>query len=293
MVDNHSADDSTAIVRSEFSDVRLIENSENLGFSKANNQGIREANGRYILLLNSDTIVRPGALQAMTGFMDAHPEAGGVTCRLLNADGTVQPCVGKQNGPVFLFFRLSRLGRLLGGDRTRRFVQRYLGFFVGSAARSYLDPYNTTDAAVEVETVSGACVMLRREAVNQVGLLDEAFFMYCEDIDYCLRLREAGWKLYYVPGGEIVHLGGRSSGGRMRNFSVHSFRSLFYYYRKHFSRWTQLLVRLMVFSMCSVWWLANLLPSIFSGSEVYKRNRIDLGQVIRLCFEPPADFPDR
>jgi hypothetical protein len=285
VVDNHSNDGSAEMVRNEFPEVRPIENEENLGFAKANNQGIMLSRGEKLLLLNSDTVVRPGALQAMAEFLDSHPEAGGVTCRLLNADGSIQACVSAQPSPVLLFFRLAGVSRLFRGDRVRRVLRDHLASFLGATVRSYFAPYSSSDSAVEVGNVSGACLMLRRSAVQQVGPLDERFFMYFEDMDYCIRLRKAGWKLYYVPRGEIFHLVGQSSGGRMRNYSLHSYQSLFYFYRRHFSLWSVALVRLLVFVMSSLRWLWNLIPGIFLNSSASRRNRHDLQRVLRLCLE--------
>jgi GT2 family glycosyltransferase len=285
VVDNHSVDGSGEMVRTEFPGVQLIENTENLGFAKANNQAIRRAKGGYVLLLNSDTVVRPGALRAMADFLDARPEAGGVTCRLLNPDGSLQACVSRRPGPVMLLFRLSGLSRLVRGDRVRRALRRYLGWLLGSTVRSYLDPYIAGEFPVEVENISGACLMLRREAIDQVGLLEESFFMYFEDMDYCLRLRRAGWKLYYLPQGEIVHFVGASSGGRMRNFSVHSYRSLFTMCRRHFPPRTLAFVRLLVLLSSSLRWLWNLIAGSVTSSPACRRNREDLRNVIRLCLE--------
>lgn len=285
VIDNHSGDGSAEMVSGEFPQARLMANAENLGFAKANNQGIREARGKYVLLLNSDTVVRPGALQTMSSFLEAHPEAGGVTCRLLNSNGSVQACVSRHPGPVMLLFRLSGFSHLVRGDRTRRWLRRYLGWLLGSTVRSYLDPYVAGDSPFEVENISGACFMLRRKAIDEVGLLEESFFMYFEDMDYCLRLRHAGWKLYYLPQGEIVHFVGRSSGGRMRDFSVHSYRSLFTMYRRHCTARTVLVVRCLVLALISLRWLWNFLAGSVTHSPVCKRNREDLQNVIRLCLE--------
>jgi GT2 family glycosyltransferase len=293
VVDNHSTDGSAEMVRGEFPEVRVIENSENLGFSRANNQGIKVARGKYILTLNSDTLVRPGAVEAMAGFMDGHPKAGGVGCRLLNADGSIQPsvgrCLGAGPGILRLIARLSGLSGLVRSGRVRRFLGRYLSFAMGPALRSYLDPYVIGDSTVEVDSISGACLMLRREAMNQVGLLDENFFMYLEDLDYCMRLRVAGWKLYYVPTGEIVHLVGESSGGRMRRYSVHAYESLFYFYNKYYSTWTLFLARLLVFSAMCFRWVWNFARSSLFHSAIHRQNHMDLGKVIRLClhWRPP------
>lgn len=283
VVDNHSSDGSMMMVRTEFAGARLIENSENLGFAKANNQAIRIASGKYVLLLNSDTVVQPGALESMLEFMEAHPDAGGVTCRLLNADGTIQACVSKKPGLVLLVFRLSGLSRLLASNHIRLFVRKYFGILLGSSIRSYLEPYVSMNP-FEVENISGACLMLRRTAIEEVGLLDEAFFMYMEDVDYCIRLRKAGWKLYYAPAGEIVHLVGQSSGGRMRSYSVHAYRSLFHFYNKHYPASALSAVRLIVLSAMSLHWLWITFLGAASGSSVQEANRLDIQKVIRLCF---------
>ena len=284
VVDNASADGSQKMVRAEFAEIKVIENTENLGFSAANNAGIRQAQGKFVLLLNSDTIVKPGAVVAMAKFLDAHPEAGGVTCRLLNADGSIQACVSGRPGPAMLFFRLFGFSRLVRGDRARRALSRWFPFLVGSTVRGYLDPY-TAEVPTEVENISGACLMLRREAIEQVGLLDENFFMYFEDMDYCLRLRSAGWKLYYLPAGEIVHLVGQSSGGRMRDYSIHSYRSLFYFYRKHYPLRTRFAIRLVVLAGSLFRWVCNLVQAPFVRSVACRKNRRDLAEVMRICFQ--------
>jgi GT2 family glycosyltransferase len=285
VVDNASADGSAGMVRREFPGVVLIRNQQNSGFSKANNQGIRQAKGKYFLLLNSDTVARAGAIAAMAEFLGSHAAVGAVTCKLLNADGTIQPSISNRPGPLLLFFRLLGVSRLISGDRVRRRLSLTYGFFLGKTIRSYLTPYATHDSPVEVENISGACLMLRREVVEQVGLLDEEFFMYFEDMDYCLRLQNAGWKMYYLPQGEIVHFAGMSSGGRMRNYSVHSYRAMFHFYKKHFSNAMVIFVRSMVVAASSVRWVWNWTRSKFSKKPVYRQNELDLKQVIRVCFE--------
>lgn len=285
VIDNCSSDGSAAMVRTEFPSVRSIENSRNLGFAKANNQGMKQARGKYVLLLNSDTIVRPGAIQCMEQFLDSHPEAGAVACRLRYADGRIQASIGCQSGPALTrqILRLSGISQVIRSESVRRVLRKYVGFAMGSSARSYLEPY-VAEGPIEVESISGACLMLRRQAIDQVGLLDENFFMYLEDLDYCIRLRNAGWKLYYVPAGEIVHLVGQSSGGRMRRYSVHAYQSLFYFYRKHYSTSALLVIRLAVFFTMSVRWASNSVAAIFSGSRIYRANQLDLAKVIRLSL---------
>jgi GT2 family glycosyltransferase len=285
VVDNASTDGSADMVENEFPGVLLVRNQMNVGFSKANNQGLRQAKGRYFLMLNSDTIVRAHAVAAMAEFLGSHAAAGAATCKLMNADGTIQASISNRPGPMLLFFRLLGVSRMVSGDRARRWLLRTGGLFLGKTIRSYLTPYETHESPFEVENISGACLMLRREVVGQVGFLDEEFFMYFEDMDYCLRLHDAGWKMYYLPQGEIVHLGGMSSGGRMRNYSAHSYRAMFRFYKKHFSSSMVIFVRCMVVTASSLRWLGNWTRCKFSKQPVYRQNEIDLKEVIRVCFE--------
>jgi len=192
VVDNSSSDGSPEMVRECFPRVRLVENRENVGFGRANNQGMAMADGRYSLLLNSDAALRPGALAAMVSFLDEHPQAGMVGGKLLNPDGTFQASF--MDFPTLWgeFLLLTTLHLLL---------------------RSSHFPSHTPEGSQEVreaDWVSGACLMARREVVEQVGGFDEAYFMYSEEVDWCWRARQAGWRVYYVPQAEVVHWGGQS-----------------------------------------------------------------------------------
>ncbi len=300
IVDNHSSDGSAEMVSAEFPRVRLIQNSENRGFSAANNQGIKEAQGKYVLLLNSDTLVLPGALTAMADFMDQNPDCGAAGCRLVCADGRIQISSGGEAslGIARVIVRLSGVARLVQGDATRRFLRRYLGFALGRTLRACLEPYGTDESPLEVDLLSAACLMLRRDAIDEVGLLDERFFMYLEDLDYSLRFRKAGWKLHYLPTVGIIHLVGKSSGGRMRQYSAQAYDSLFYFYKKHRSPSTVLIVRGLVLLAFCCRWVAALLAGIFSTRSIYRKNRSDIATVIRLGWrwtsspqDPPVQTP--
>ncbi len=223
VVDNASSDGSAEMVRAEFGDVRLIVNAENLGFARANNVGIRASRGRYVLLLNNDAVALPGALAGLTAFMEVHGDAGAVGPRLLCPDGSLQPYA-------------------FGGDPTigylvRRGVNRLL---CGRPLHDW-----ATGVVQPVDWVSGACLMVRREAIAQAGLLDEAFFMYFEDNDWCLRIRQAGWRVYYNPQVAIIHIGGQSLA---RNPAARrAYReSLRHFYRKHYGPAANLALRLLL-----------------------------------------------
>jgi GT2 family glycosyltransferase len=213
VVDNASGDGSAAMVRQRFPQARLIENTENVGFARANNQALRLAQGRYALLLNSDTRVMPGALREMISFMDAYPEAGAVGARLLNADGSLQPSCHPMLTPWREFWRLLFLERL---------------YHRATYDMSCWD----INLPRQVEVIKGACLMLRREALAQVGLLDESYFMYTEEVDLCFRLLCADWKVYWLPQAQIVHYGEASSRQEAERMYVQLYRSKTQFYRK-------------------------------------------------------------
>lgn len=223
LVDNGSTDGSPEMVATDFPDVHLIANNENLGFAAANNQALIAARGRYHLLLNSDTLVLDHALDRMVAFMENHPEVGGLGCRLLNADYTLQPSAHN-------FY--STLGSLVENKLVRLFWKkrspdtRFLTFWDHSRTR-------------QVDWVTGACLMVRQEVTESVGLLDERFFMYGEEIDWQMRMAKSGYPVWYLHAAEILHLGGASSARvpeRMRKQEYHSRRLLI---DKHYGRITR------------------------------------------------------
>jgi len=195
VVDNASTDGSVEMVREEFSDVHLIANAQNRGFPAANNQGVAVAQGRYVLLLNPDTEVLGDALVTMVAFADAHPDVGVLGPQLLDPDGSVQS--SRRRFPTLLtaFFESTWLQPYA----PRRLLERYYA----------LD--RSDDATQDVDWVKGAALMARREAVEQVGPMDEGFFMYSEELDWCRRFREAGWRVVYLPSARIIHHEGKSS----------------------------------------------------------------------------------
>lgn len=223
VVDNHSEDGTLEMLKEEFPDVRLLVNNENTGYTRPNNQALRESRGRYVVLLNPDTLVKPNAIAELFSFLETHPQVGIVGPKVLNRDGTLQKqCRRSEARPWDSICYFSGLSRLFPHDK------RFAGYLM-----TYLDE----DLTHEAEAVSGSCMMIRREVIEQVGYLDELFFAYQEDTDYCRRVRLAGWKVYYNPSAQIIHYGGEG-GSKVQPFRaiVEWHRSYFLYYRKHFAK---------------------------------------------------------
>ena len=221
VVDNNSEDASVSIIRQNFPQVNLIENKENTGFAIANNQAIGKCTGDYILLLNPDTLILENAIEKTVKFMDENPQTGIAGCKVLNEDGTLQlACRRSIPAPGVAFFRLTGLSRLFPNNKG---MAKY--------NLTYLDP----DEANEVDAVSGAFLMIRRTVVDKIGGLDERFFMYGEELDWCLRTNKAGWKVMYYPEGQITHYKGECSKSNCRKAAFEFYRSMYLFHKKHFA----------------------------------------------------------
>lgn len=221
LVDNGSTDGTRENVRAQYPEVTLVENAENAGFLKGTNQGIRLGRGRYVLWLNPDTILRPDSLRQMVDFLEAHPQAGIVGPRVLNADGSFQPqCKRGMPTPAASLAYYAKLDRLFPQSHT-------LG--------QYLLRFLPEDQANQVDAVSGCCLMARRGVVDDIGLLDEDLKQWGEDIEWCVRAKKAGWEVWYNPASVITHLKGK--GGR-HAVPYHVTRNMHYamwvFYRKYF-----------------------------------------------------------
>ena len=219
VVDNHSRDDSVAYIRAQFPQVDIIVSNHNNGFSYANNMAIRQSQSEYILLLNPDTILSENALSDMLHFMDTHPQAGGAGVHMLNVDGS-NANESRRGIPTLwtAFCKMSGLCERF--PQSKRFAHYYL---------SYL-PW---DEANQIEIISGACFILRREAIEQVGLLDEDFFMYGEDIDLSFRLLKGGWENWYIPT-NILHYKGASTNHTSFRYVHVFYKAMHIFFRKHY-----------------------------------------------------------
>jgi GT2 family glycosyltransferase len=217
VVDNNSQDKTVSMLRSQFPQVQLIVNGANPGFAAANNQAIRASSGEYLLLLNPDTEVKPGAITALVDFLDEQPQVGGAGSKLLNPDGSLQPSCY----PMLTGFR--ELWRLLHLD------------WLKPVGEYNMHRWDTAEPR-RVEVIQGASLILRRTVLDRVGLLDEGYFMYTEEVDLCYRMQQVGWLLYWVPQSQVVHYGGQSTRQVATEMFVHLYGSKVQFFRKHYGR---------------------------------------------------------
>jgi len=227
VVDNASSDDSAALVEAEFPAARLIVSPENRGFAAANNLALRQASGRYRLLLNPDTVVLDDALGLLLRFLDDHPRAGAVAPQLYYPDGRFQ-----HNA-----FHFPTLG------------QTFFEFFTINwrLRQSWLNGrYPVRRTPFQMDHPLGACLMVRQETLDQVGLLDEAFFMYCEEIDWCWRIKKAGWQIWSQPAARVVHYAGQSTRQFHQAMTVALWRSRFLLYDRYYPAWWRFLNRQII-----------------------------------------------
>jgi GT2 family glycosyltransferase len=232
VVDNNSVDGSAQLIREKFSEIHFIENRENVGFSRANNQAIRQAAGKYILLLNPDTVVEEDTFTKVIAFMDEHREAGGLGVKMIDGKGNFLP-ESKRGLPTpwVAFYKMFGISRLF--PKSRKFGKYHL---------SYLDE----NEVHEVDVLAGAFMLLRKETLEKVGLLDETFFMYGEDIDLSYRITQGGYKNFYFPGTTIIHYKGESTKKGSLNYVKVFYNAMIIFARKHFSGGGATLLSLLI-----------------------------------------------
>lgn len=221
VIDNASSDGSAKMVKTEFPDVHLIGNTENHGFARANNQGMQTARGRYILLLNSDTLLLENALGRAVAFADRNADAAVVGCRVLNPDMTLQPTCFMFPSTLNMLLSLSYMYKLF--EKSRWFGRERMSWWSRDDVRC-------------VDVVTGCFMLVRRKAIEQVGLMDDRFFMYAEETDWCYRFKQAGWKVLFTPEAEIIHYGGQSSRNAKPEMLIELRLSLLKFIRKHQGR---------------------------------------------------------
>ncbi len=263
VVDNGSTDGSQEMLRAKFPQVQIIQNDHNVGLGRASNQGIQATNGRHVLLLNNDTLVNQQSLDALVTFLDEHPKAGAVGGRLLNPDGTIQ--AGYNHFPSL---------------REEFFITTRLGEWFSPIYPSYTGD----DRARPVSWMGSACVLLRRAALDQVGLLDESYFIYGDEADLQYRLIEAGWEVFFLPSAYTIHYGGRSMDRWRRRKMV--YRGKLMFFQKHYGPLRTAALRLLFAGLSLgklvVWRVASFLPSRREQAQKEWQSNLE---VIRLCWK--------
>jgi GT2 family glycosyltransferase len=246
IVDNASSE-SIKTVESDFSEFTFIYNSKNVGFAAANNIGIKKAKGKYLLLLNPDTIVNENSFQPMIDYLDNHNDVGIVGCKIFNTDGEIERST--HSFP-------SLLKELVHANEFIKDFLSYESKIAGSLKKIFktksLDSYWDHNNVKEVDHVTGACMMVKREAIDKAGLLDEAFFLYNEEVEWSLRIKKAGYKSVFVPYSYIIHLFGHSTKQKVQKQTynkllVERYRGMFYFFQKHYGFIRLLLLKIIVF----------------------------------------------
>lgn len=268
VVDNNSSDGSVEYLKPLFPEVIFIANKDNPGFAKANNQAIRQAKGEYILLLNPDTVVGEDSLRTLCFFMDEHPQAGGVGVKMLNGNGAFLP-ESKRSFPTpwVSFCKLFGLSRLF--PRSRTFAR-------------YSLPYLNADKQHTIEVLSGAFMLLRHEALDKVGLLDEAFFMYGEDIDLSYRVMKGGYRNYYLPE-RMLHYKGESTKHNDTKYIKAFYEAMLIFYKKYYPRSGWLMSGLIRLGIA----LKGVTASLFgvSGNKKTRKRKVKHRRLLIMCRE--------
>lgn len=228
LIDNASADGSAAMAGEDFPWVKLIANDDNLGFAKANNQAFKQAGGDFILLLNPDTEIKAGALSTLLDFFSEHPRCGVVAPQLLNTDGSIQRSC--REFPTFkgMLYELIGLSKMFNADSA-----------FGQEVRRYKMLDFEHDHARQVDQPEGACLMVKREVMEKVGMLDEGFFMLFEEVDWCFRIIKAGYEIWFTPTAQVTHHYGQSIKQVKVPMILSSHRGLYRFWHKHYrgERW--------------------------------------------------------
>lgn len=262
VVDNGSTDGSQQMLAEKYPQVKLIQNASNVGLGKASNQGIEATNGRYVLLLNNDTIVNGPALDVLVEYLDAHPEAGAAAGKLLNPDGSFQSGYAPFSTLLEEFLIVTHIGERL-----------WPGY----------PSHGDSNEIKETGWMSSACLLVRRAALDQIGLLDESYFIYGDEADLQYRLNKAGWKVVFLPNSSIIHFGGRSMDRWKRRKMVYRGKMMFY--KKNYGFFSTLLLRAMFFVMSLlkllIWCIGFLIPSRNDQAKKELRSNID---VMALCL---------
>lgn len=262
VVDNGSTDGSQQMLAEKYPDVKLIQNAGNVGLGKASNQGIEATDGRHVLLLNNDTLVNGPALDVLVEYLDAHPEVGATAGKLMNPDGSFQSGFAPFSTLLEEFLIVTHIGELL-----------WAGY----------PSHGDSNEIKETGWMSSACLLVRRAALDKIGLLDESYFIYGDEADLQYRLNKAGWKVVFLPNSSIIHFGGRSMDRWKRRKMVYRGKMMFY--KKNYGFLSTLFLRILFFVMSLlkllVWCVGFLVPSRNDQARKELRSNLD---VMALCL---------
>jgi len=272
VVDNGSTDGSPAMVREEFPWVQPIANEENIGFTRGNNQGIRASRGRYVLLLNPDTEVVGEALATMVAYMEGHPQVGALGPQLRYPDGSIQSS-------------RRRFPTLATAFLESTVLQQWCPHH--PVLRRYYVEDQPEDIVQEVDWVVGACILLRREALERAGGLDEGMFMYSEELDWCRRAKADGWQVVYLPKAQVIHYEGRSSEQAVAARHIYFHSSKVYYVSKHQGQWAGTVLRAFLLLTYAYQWMEEGAKWLVGHKRPLRAQRLrTYGQVLRSGLRP-------
>lgn len=272
VVDNASKDDSVEMLKNQFKQVKLIESKINGGFAYANNKGIKVSSGRYVFLLNSDTVILKDVIEKMVKYMDDNESVGLLGPKLLNADLSHQTSISAF--PTFKreVYHMYKLKNVLKVPFIKSFFVKFSDKFGSKDVQQYMKNFQPIDKPQEVQVLVGAALLIRRKVIENIGMLDERYFMYYEEIDFCYKASQNGWSRVYFPYGEIIHLIGQSSEKISQITFYERYRSMILYFRKNHGKFKEIQVRINLIIALLFRVIALLILSIFKRSDIIKNN---------------------
>jgi GT2 family glycosyltransferase len=295
IIDNASSE-SIEELQTIYPRFNFIYNQRNIGFAAANNIGIKQATGKFILLLNPDTVVNANSFRPMIDYLESHHDVAIVGCKIFNADGTIERSTHSFPSLLKEFVHANEfLKNLIGYDsKIAAFLQK---IFRSKSLESYWDH----NSIKEVDHVTGACMMVKQEAIEKVGLLDEAFFLYNEEVEWSLRFKKAGYKSVFLPDSSIIHLFGHSTKQKVQkqtvnNLLVERYRGMFYFFQKHYGHSKLFMLRIIVLEGFTIRLIKSILKSLFQRKElksILKKEREYIYNILALTLKKDFDWRNK
>jgi GT2 family glycosyltransferase len=292
VIDNASSD-SIKGIEPEFPTIKFIYNEKNIGFAAANNIGIKRSKGKYILLLNPDTRVNENSFQPMIDYLENHDDVAIVGCKIFNTNGEIERSTHSFPSLLKEFVHANEFIKNMIGyeSKTAALLKKFL-------KSKSLESYWDHNSSREVDHVTGACMMVKKEAIDKIGILDEAFFLYNEEVEWSYRFKQAGYKSVFLPTSNIIHLFGHSTGQRVQkqavnNLLVERYRGMFYFFQKHYGVINLFLLRILVFEGFTLRILFSFISSFFISNErnrLKKIERASMRKILSLIFKTDFDW---